>query len=166
MKSFATPQGPRPSKNQNPIQKESRRALANRYSRGAERPSAPRSIRRSARCVCPDDSALCARCHRWHRKELRCESHRTSLTGIDQVNPSLLDSSSEISMYILNSAVENVFPCASVIKDTVPPPSRLSCRRKFNAPRFGSSNLSTSPLTIPLKCSLTRASVTSRTSNG
>src|SRR5688572_29470967 len=64
------------------------------------------------------------------------------------------------------SAVEKVFPCASVISDSVPPPPRLSCRRKLSAPRLGNSKRSTSPLQIPRKCSLTRDAVTSRTSSG
>src|SRR6266852_1662613 len=84
----------------------------------------------------------------------------------DQPKPIDLASSSVISISILNSAVENVLPCASVISDNVPPPPRLSCKRKLSAPRFGSSNRSTCPLQIPLKCSFTRAAVTSRTNNG
>src|SRR6267142_3265698 len=83
-----------------------------------------------------------------------------------QLRLNSLASRSGISISILNNAVEKVFPCASVIKDNVPPPPRLSCKRKFNAPRFGNSNLSTSPLHMPLKCCLTRSAVTSRTRRG
>src|SRR5215213_5561510 len=75
-------------------------------------------------------------------------------------------SRSEISISIRSNAVENVFPCASVINDNVPPPPRLSCSKKFNAPIFGNSNLSTSPRQMPLKCCLTRSAVTSRTRIG
>src|SRR5438067_8884382 len=78
----------------------------------------------------------------------------------------LLDSISLISISIRSSAVEKVFPCASVISDRVPPPPRLSCKRKFSAPRFGSSNRSTSPWEMPVKCFLTRSAVTSRLNSG
>src|SRR5262249_5474545 len=67
----------------------------------------------------------------------------------DYLNPSDRASSSGISICILSIAVEKVLPCASVISESVPPPPRLSCRRKFSAPRFGNSNRSTSPLQIP-----------------
>src|SRR6185503_7025816 len=75
-------------------------------------------------------------------------------------------SSSATSISIRKSAVEKVFPCASVISESVPPPPRLSCRRKLSAPRFGNSKRSTSPLQIPRKCSFTRDAVTSRASSG
>ena len=45
--------------------------------------------------------------------------------------------------------VENTFPCASVLSDRVPPPSRAPCRRKFSAHRFGSSKRSTEPVISP-----------------
>src|SRR5205807_10062360 len=83
-----------------------------------------------------------------------------------QPGPSARASSSAISISILSNAVENVLPCASVIKESVPPPPRLSCKRKFRAPRLGNSNRSTLPLQMPVKCLLTRSAVTSRTSKG
>src|SRR4029077_19972293 len=59
-----------------------------------------------------------------------------------------------------NSAVENTFPWASVLSEMVPPPSNAPCSRKFNARKFGSSNRSTGPVTIPLKWRGTRAAGT------
>src|ERR1051325_1540371 len=85
---------------------------------------------------------------------------------LSRFSPSRAASSPSTSISIRSNAVENVLPCASVINESVPPPPRLSCRRKLSALRLGSSNRSTSPLQIPRKCSLTRAAVTSRTSRG
>src|SRR5262249_39820678 len=59
---------------------------------------------------------------------------------------------------ILSSAVEYTLPWASVFNEIVPPPSSASWRRKLSACRLGSSKRST-PLTMPLKCFATRATV-------
>ena len=48
-------------------------------------------------------------------------------------------------MIMRSSAVENTLPCASVLSDSVPPPSSAPCSRKLSALRFGSSNRSTPP---------------------
>src|SRR6266850_5249568 len=90
-------------------------------------------------------------------RKRQAKAYRPLQSPILQIRLNSLASLSGISISILNNAVEKVFPCASVIKDNVPPPPRLSCKRKFNAPRFGNSNLSTSPLQMPLKCCLTRS---------
>src|SRR5690606_34055189 len=74
--------------------------------------------------------------------------------------------SSGTSPSMRSSAVENVLPCASVISETVPPPSSASCNRKFSAYRLGSSYRSTSPFTIEPKCCFTRSAVTSSASSG
>src|SRR6185503_12523799 len=55
------------------------------------------------------------------------------------------------SIVIRSSAVENTFPCASVLSEIVPPPSSAPCSRKFSAWRLGSSKRSTGPLIMPLK---------------
>src|SRR6185437_473361 len=63
-------------------------------------------------------------------------------------------------------AVENTFPCASVLSEMVPPPSSAPCNRKLSAFRFGSSKRSTDPVITPLKWRRTRAAVTSFTRTG
>ncbi len=63
----------------------------------------------------------------------------------DYFMPSVRASSSGTSISMRRSAVEKVLPCASVIKESVPPPSRLSCKRKLSTPRFGNSKRSTAP---------------------
>ena len=55
--------------------------------------------------------------------------------------------SSGTSISMRSRAVLNTFPCASVIRETVPPPSRAPWRRKFTAQRLASSKRSTGPLT-------------------
>src|SRR3954464_12595495 len=47
-------------------------------------------------------------------------------------------SASGMSMIIRSSAVEKTFPCASVLRESVPPPSRAPCKRKLSALRLGS----------------------------
>ena len=54
-------------------------------------------------------------------------------------------SASGTSSTIRSSAVEKTLPCASVLSESVPPPSSAPCSRKFSALRFGSSKRSTSP---------------------
>src|SRR4029079_18230299 len=68
-------------------------------------------------------------------------------------------SSSGTSSTIRSNAVENTLPCAAVLSDIVPPPSRAPCKRKLSACRFGSSNRSTGPVITSLKCSAMRSFV-------
>src|SRR5436305_7739252 len=74
--------------------------------------------------------------------------------------PSRRASASGMSIVIRNSAVEKTFPCASVLRESVPPPSSAPCKRKLSALRLGSSYRSTSPVITPRKCSATRSRVT------
>src|SRR5690348_13677566 len=66
------------------------------------------------------------------------------------------DQAHGISICIARSAAPKVLPCASVRSETVPPPPRAPCNRKFSAPRLGSSKRSTGPSTKSPKCALTR----------
>src|ERR1043166_6885234 len=91
---------------------------------------------------------------------------RVPARAIYSAMPSERASSSGTSISILRSAVEKVLPCASVIRESVPPPPKLSCRRKLSAPMFGSSKRSTAPLQMARKWSLTRSPATSRASRG
>ena len=69
------------------------------------------------------------------------------------MSPASRASSSGTSRTRRSSAVENTLPCASVLSESVPPPSSAPCSRKLSAPRFGSSKRSTSPVMSPSKCS-------------
>ena len=65
-----------------------------------------------------------------------------------------------------SSAVESTLPWASVLSEMVPPPSKAPWSKKFNACKLGSSNRSTVPVIMPLKCRATLAAVTCLTSVG
>src|SRR4051812_45888979 len=80
--------------------------------------------------------------------------------------PSRRASASGTSIIIRNSAVEKTFPCASVLRESVPPPSSAPCKRKLSALRLGISYRSTSPVITPRKCSRTRSRVTYFSSSG
>src|SRR2546423_8257391 len=54
-------------------------------------------------------------------------------------SPRCFASLSGTSMIMRRSAVEYTFPCASVLSDSVPPPSSAPWSRKLSALRFGSS---------------------------
>src|SRR5687767_11762493 len=82
------------------------------------------------------------------------------------INPSASASASGTSRVILNSAVEKTLPCASVLSESVPPPSSAPCRRKLSAFRFGSSNRTTGPSIAPAKWAATRSFVTCRSRMG
>src|ERR1700737_3548972 len=66
-------------------------------------------------------------------------------------SPNRFASGSGTSMTIRSNAVENTFPCASVLRERVPPPASAPCSRKLSAFRFGSSKRSTSPSIMPRK---------------